>query len=636
MKAPILLCILASITAAATLTVAPEGAQYTTIQAAATAAYPGDTVLIAPGVYAEELRPPRSGTSDAPITYCGTGDGAVLDGGDGSRSFAMDIADKHHLHFATLTFRGGKWGGIRLNGASGNITFDHITVCDNNHPDFAWSYGIHIDAKDAAISNIALLNSEICRNRGHGLYIQNRVEQLLVDSCHIHHNGHSFTDTSDNIIIADWDSTPNGPQHIEIRNSQIDNATRQGLSTWNVSDLYIHHNHFHNNGATAVQIEDGTVRFMVEHNHLELGQHSYNTETGVWIDDADLGTVRHNLINDNQVGIKVSKSDRIVVRHNSVLDCRRPNAQHLLNSGITILSYDSVANRRTAVVHNSFRGIGTVDAGFLNSAISLFEGVGSTNRELYFVNNIFAEADEAFYLNSYSGNGDTLTYHANHNLLWNAGDRGVNVQGNESSLDQWFNWSGTEQQSLQADPLFRAHGVALHPQSPAIDAGGALTVVTQSSGGNQITVAEALYFSDGYGLTGGDTIVVAGREAIVTALDHDKGTLTLDRSLSAVAGDPVSFPFHGTAPDIGAIETAATSAAPHLTSASTPFQPNQFTLYDVRGRVLVQEPLSTERALQAHTRALAPGIYIAQWRSEQGAPLHRVLHIGGGRQPVSP
>ena len=40
-----------------------------TIQAAANLAQAGDTILVKAGIYREEVKPPRGGTKDKPITY---------------------------------------------------------------------------------------------------------------------------------------------------------------------------------------------------------------------------------------------------------------------------------------------------------------------------------------------------------------------------------------------------------------------------------------------------------------------------------------------------------------------------------------------------------------------------------------
>lgn len=57
-------------------------APFPSIQQAAQAARPGDTVRIRPGVYHEQLRPPRSGAPGNWIRFVGDAPGVVLDGGE--------------------------------------------------------------------------------------------------------------------------------------------------------------------------------------------------------------------------------------------------------------------------------------------------------------------------------------------------------------------------------------------------------------------------------------------------------------------------------------------------------------------------------------------------------------------------
>ena len=59
-----------------------RNAPFRTIQDAAAAAQPGDTVHILPGTYREEVRPALSGTPDAWIRFAGEGPGVFLDGGE--------------------------------------------------------------------------------------------------------------------------------------------------------------------------------------------------------------------------------------------------------------------------------------------------------------------------------------------------------------------------------------------------------------------------------------------------------------------------------------------------------------------------------------------------------------------------
>lgn len=59
-----------------------EFSPFRTIQAAAAAAQPGDTVRVRPGVYREQVTPPRSGLPDAWIRFIADGPAVEMDGGE--------------------------------------------------------------------------------------------------------------------------------------------------------------------------------------------------------------------------------------------------------------------------------------------------------------------------------------------------------------------------------------------------------------------------------------------------------------------------------------------------------------------------------------------------------------------------
>jgi len=103
--------------------------------------------------------------------------------------------------------------------------------------------------------------------------------------------------------------------------------------------------------------------------------------------------------------------------------------------------------------------------------------------------------------------------------------------------------------------------------SPMIDAGAFLTTATAAGSGTRITVADASYFFDGYGIPDeqGDEVQLQGQTAVarVTAVDLATNTLTLDRALTWTAGLGVSLRYGGGKPDLGAFESGA-AAQPEL------------------------------------------------------------------------
>jgi hypothetical protein len=108
-----------------------------------------------------------------------------------------------------------------------------------------------------------------------------------------------------------------------------------------------------------------------------------------------------------------------------------------------------------------------------------------------------------------------------------------------------------------ADPL--RPGVLdfrLQPQSPCIDAGEFLTRTTAAGRGIRIPVAEAGFFTDGYGIVEGDQIRVEGvpRLLRVVGVDHEANVLRVDWPVRWAEGQGVSQPYRGARPDIGAFE----------------------------------------------------------------------------------
>ena len=91
--------------------------------------------------------------------------------------------------------------------------------------------------------------------------------------------------------------------------------------------------------------------------------------------------------------------------------------------------------------------------------------------------------------------------------------------------------------------------------SPGRDAAAPLTTTTGTGSGTEITVADASYFNDGYGLGPGDVISVgAERELRVMRVDFAANKLLLNRSIGWADRAPVNLEYAGAAPDIGAVE----------------------------------------------------------------------------------
>jgi hypothetical protein len=209
-----------------------------------------------------------------------------------------------------------------------------------------------------------------------------------------------------------------------------------------------------------------------------------------------------------------------------------------------------------------------------------------TNPEVHMVtgnifqNNIFASNDPG-------GDGLALLLHANiaddnlfqHNLLSGSktDDKTIRYDSTSPGATSWPGLTMTaeeanEKKSSQftgnfaADPLFVDPGrddYRLQSGSTGVDAGKPLTKVRERGSGRHMPVHDARPFFDGFGIPGeqGDLVFVGStsKQAIVTKADIANNVLTLDRELAWDAGEGVSLPFAGKAPDLGAYEHGAAS-----------------------------------------------------------------------------
>ena len=137
---------------------------------------------------------------------------------------------------------------------------------------------------------------------------------------------------------------------------------------------------------------------------------------------------------------------------------------------------------------------------------------------------------------------------------------------------------GTFSDNTQKDPLFvdpNNHNFHLQPNSPMIDAGAFLTIVTSPSGsGDQITVEDAAYFYDGYNIPGekGDLIRLEDTESVarIVDIDYDRNILKLSQSIVWRKGQGISLNYVGSRPDVGAFEFTPGDNHPNITGFSTP------------------------------------------------------------------
>jgi len=133
-----------------------------------------------------------------------------------------------------------------------------------------------------------------------------------------------------------------------------------------------------------------------------------------------------------------------------------------------------------------------------------------------------------------------------------------NYDGDASGNPQFVNASETPTDPFDASqPDF-----TLQSTSPCKNYGTYLTtIVTAGGSGSSFQVADAGYFTDGWGIAGveGDMIQLFGttQKARITSVNYTTNWITLDRSVTWTTGQGISLPYNGAAPDAGAHEFEA-------------------------------------------------------------------------------
>jgi parallel beta-helix repeat protein len=522
---------------------------FQSIGQAANVAKAGDVVLIQAGIYYEDVRPLHSGEPDKYITYQNEGDGeVVIDAQDGQRAGCIEIDNKSYLQFIGLTVRGANsyqtWprAGISMTDGTNHIILDNITAYSNFVGIIA--YGQQNPVSFVTVKNSKTFGSGNIGNTHYGIFFYQKVYDSSILNNHV---AYTLPESQSYGIEISTDfpgTQSNGPRRIVITGNEVDHNESEGIHTWNAVGVQIGGNYPHDNGATGIQVEDGSENVVVENNLSENNAQKYEFETGVWIDDSKNVVVRNNILRNNKVGLIITDSDRVIVHDNYVYLNNR-GAQNLDNAAGLIVD-DSATN--ISMAQNTFykNGASSMPHGGVNFGLFHPSCTGIT-----FKNNIVAETANVLDLSQDSCSGFVSDF----NDFFNT--RPLAIDWNQSQID-WLTYlamSGQDAHSLSSAPLFadpEAFNFSLQSASPLIGKGVILARTTDAGSGSQVIVTDASCFSDGFGIGNGDPVVIGRSRAKIVAIDYINHSIRLDRVIHWDKNDAVSFPFAGAAPDMGA------------------------------------------------------------------------------------
>jgi len=168
--------------------VGPHG-EYPSVQAAADAARPGDTVAIEPGTYPGGLTVRHDGAPGRPIRFTGTGGTAVLSGAGG-----LAIGGHGWLEFTGMTVAGSTGFGVYAEGAH-DLGFTRFGVDGSRDGGL-----VLVGTRRVRVTNCDIrgTNSRGTSADHEALSIASGSSDVEVSGCRVHHNGEEGIDVKYN------------------------------------------------------------------------------------------------------------------------------------------------------------------------------------------------------------------------------------------------------------------------------------------------------------------------------------------------------------------------------------------------------------------------------------------------------
>jgi hypothetical protein len=477
---------------------------YASPAGAAAVVQPGDEVVIRAGSYSGQVRPVISGSAAAPIVYrSAAGESVTLTSSSSPATIVLD-----HVSYITiegLTVENSRW--LEALGA-------HHNLIRNNR-------FLHTPSTGTT-GNVRFISSDYNRIIGNVLDDGND-NLLLIDSDHNLVEGNTITEGGHSVFS------------IRCANFNVIRRNFFANSQQKIGEIYDC-----GTDTTAVpNAFDATKHNVIEENTFADATTYYSTSGGNGIQYAGQdGIIRRNVFYHNNVGI-----------------------------GMQVYSDEALYNNSNRVYHNVFydndcaglsvRG-NSLDNRYINNILYKNKGVSGDCFGVGPAQVLYRTPITEFYFT----HNNILNGVAGEAVVQEEFGTGHTLAGFEADYPTLFS------DNREVSPLFRdevTFDFRLQVGSPMVDAGVFLTKTAATGTGNTLTVEDARYFCDGYGIEGlaGDVIQLEGQHvtATIVAIDYASRVLTLDRALTWSAGQGVSLVYAGLAPDIGAFEVGASPGA---------------------------------------------------------------------------
>ncbi len=511
------------------------GSPWLTIKKAAAALRAGDTVYVRAGTYRQDLMAAASGLANKYITYSAyPGETVTLLHNPAQDNVVVELEGRSYIIINGFIIDGNNTGGL----ISGYKNNGYITISNNTMRNCAnTQYGILVTQG----THWHIVNNTMTFTEQNG-FIATGTDAINLQSSYHLVEGNSITNAPHSTVgIA-------GGSNIVVRNNRLSNIYNQVVTSTGSNGVWAQKILWENNtvvggGPESLPIDGGLAQGM------QLGSQQTIVRHNVFSDAYSAGVELSCYYTDNEA--RDVHGDRI---YNNVMYGNN-------GAGIAVSRYNS-----PAVAYDNV---------FKNNALRLnrYSNADSNPQQLHFIDYAGGMANFNYVIdNGMISFNDLSSAAAPANVIGGASNLGPNVV----HLLSW--WQTTYPanifNNLERDPLFvdeSAHNFQLRSGSPLIDAGAALTTTLSSGSGSQVAVADAKYFSDGFGVVNPDWIKIGSRNPVqIASVNYGTNTITLASSTNWAKGEPVNLykdssgnvVLGGSSPDIGAFEYGVQLAPP--------------------------------------------------------------------------
>lgn len=493
-----------------------------TLAHAARQATPGDTVFMMPGEYDGVLRPARSGTADAPIVFKAFERRKARFVGDATGSaHILQLSGVEHIHVEGFHIQPrssqGRWMIIDNS--------KHIRIDDMFMEKATGSMPFHITHSEQVHVRDSVIREYIGGNMARVSY----SKWILFEGNAISRTGHSpfqFYPVGSN-------------QYVVVRSNVFHPAWGRAFEFFATRDLLFE-------GNIVTNAYDGG--------------RSASTNAKILSEN---GIFRFNRVFRNWGGpISASPQNEWQFRgirlYHNVFD---DNLDYGLSTNLGAPNVGNVKYVNNIFTRNDLHGVDR-QVQFSGTARPEITPGGQYTPRLYFLSNVLVPNDTSIKATIGFGTQsfDLSTVESD---VWHTSSlstRGAFFSGNMDVSPQFVDQD--------------IYNHALTPDSPLLDGGYFLATTIGSGEGHVIRVDDAAFFYDSFGIEDevGDLIAIGSTDQIarVVGVDRESNEITLDRLVRWDDGVPVSLPWSGHGPDIGAYEHGA-GGRPSVQVVASPF-----------------------------------------------------------------